>query len=155
MVHTGYPSSGTCSGGSSPRHFSLTLPVFSKPDHPSLSPLGNLPTFQLPNFPTPPRSIPALTSAFSVNGACPDPVGVLRKTSALITTDAPVPLSPVPTVCHPACPERSRRERSEGSAFLCSPQSLATKPFTICTSAKSTTNPFRLCSFKTRDLKSF
>jgi hypothetical protein len=31
----------------------------------------------------------------------------------------------LPNICHPACPERSRRERSEGSAFLPSSSALS------------------------------
>src|ERR1700688_1972450 len=50
-------------------------------------------------------------------------------------------------VCHP--------ERSDGPAFPDPPQSPATKSFTICTSAKSTPNPFRMRTSKTQDLKPF
>jgi hypothetical protein len=60
---------------------------------------------------------------------------------------------------HPACPERSRRERSEGSASRSVPathHSLhATKLFRIHTSAKRARNSIGICTSKTQDLKPF
>jgi hypothetical protein len=120
------------------------------------------------------QASPASSSAPSVNGACPGLVGVLGKTRALTYTPPPAALSPMSSVCHPACPvypevrrERSRRGRNEKSAFLApakssvlppivtSHQSRITKPFTIRTYEKRARNPFGIRTSKTRDLKSF
>jgi hypothetical protein len=68
--------------------------------------------------------------------------------------------------CHPACPEgrrgRSRRERSEGSAFLsrASHSPIFHYPptanrFRIRTYGKCASNPFRIRTSKTQDLKPF
>jgi hypothetical protein len=70
-----------------------------------------------------------------------------RKTRALTRTIPPAALTPMPSACH--------SERSEGSAFLCSPQSPAIKSFRIRTSEKRARNPFGIRTYKTRDLKSF
>jgi len=66
-----HPSFSLRSGVALARHFSPILPVPSKPDHYSCSSLGNLPTFQPSDFSAFFRSIPAISSAFSVDGACP------------------------------------------------------------------------------------
>jgi hypothetical protein len=85
--------------------------------------------------------------ASSPFSSAPSVNSVLRKTRALTRTAPPAALTPIPSVCHP--------ERSEGSAFLCSTQSPATKSFRIRTYEKCTPNPFGIRTSKTRDLKSF
>jgi hypothetical protein len=120
------------------------------------------------------QASPASSSAPSANGACPGPVGVLRKIRAFTHTAPPTALIRTSSVCHPACSvypevrrERSRRDRSEGSALLASARSSVlpplvtshqpriTKPFTIRTYEKHARNPFGIRTSQTRDLKSF
>jgi hypothetical protein len=79
-------------------------------------------------------SLSAPSSAFSVNGACPDPVGALRKTRALTPTDPSATLCPIATSHF----QSSSVDSPSPSPFLGTPYS------------SLTAIPFRIISFADR-----
>ena len=65
MVHTGFPSSGLCSGGSSDPLFSPSRRVHAESGSSFLSSSGNLQTFQPSNFQTILRTISFRITSFA------------------------------------------------------------------------------------------
>jgi|GEM_PF-4043946 len=122
MVRPRPTSSSPCSGGSS---------------DPLLSPIRHF-------------AAKLLSASFSANSACPEPVGVLRKTPTLILT------APSAALAHnPTSGFQSSTFDLLPLSFATRHPSLATIPFRIPTSAKPARNPFRIRTYKTKDLKPF